>query len=365
MNKQLAYRLSFVMPPPTKTPTRVTTSAPIPATTNTPSPLSWRRAERREGGFSVLEVMVGLVIFTIVMGAVYGLLQVGRSGRLNTNARAEIMQNSRIALNTIGRDIINSGVGYPNVGALIPDDRLTGLFGGAADAGTDPDFVTPLYARNNVNSVNGTLTDQLGIAFIDDSFNGGVSLPISDITNNGRDLTISSGFTNANSQVGDLYLIGGQTSTAALGLLTAKSGNSLLQFQNTDALNINQPGAASAINLIQLPASLQRVNLALYYVTDEDGTGMGSGTLMRNIYGGATGWTAQPLAFGIQNFQIQYILKNGAVVDAPSADQMLNIRQVRISITVRSPEVDPRTNQPYTQTLSATYSARNLDYEKF
>jgi hypothetical protein len=148
-------------------------------------------------------------------------------------------------------------------------------------------------------------------------------------------------------------------------MLTAKQSTDGLHFQSSDPLNINQPGVNSAINLIQLPASLQRVNLALYYVTDEDGAGPGSGTLMRNVYGGSTGWTAQPLAFGIENFQVQYILKDGTVLDAPDSDQMLNIRQVRISVTVRSPEIDPRTNAPFTQTLSATYSARNLDYEKF
>lgn len=319
----------------------------------------------RHAGFSVLELAVGITIFTIVMGAVYGLLQVGRSGRLNTTMRAEVLQNARVALNTLGRDIINAGVGYPNVGALVPDNRLAGLFGGADDENTDPDFVTPLHARNNVNTVNGALTDQLSIAFVDDSFNGGISLPVSAINSTGQDLVIATGFSNTPCRIGELYLIGGQTSTAALGQLTAKQGSNELRFQNSDALNINQPGATSAIDLIQLPASLQRVSLALYYVTDEDGTGPGSGTLMRNVYGGATGWTAQPLAFGIENFQVQYILKNGTVVDAPDADQMLNIRQVRISITVRSPELDPRTNQPFTQTLSATYSARNLDYEKF
>lgn len=333
-----------------------------------------------QAGFSLIEMIVGVTVFTIVMGAIYGLLQVGRSGRLNTNMRSEALQNSRVAINTIGRDIINAGVGYPNIGALIPDNRVTGLFGGTDDTGTAPDFLTPVFGRNNVNSVNGTMTDQLTMAFIDNSFNGGNSVPISAITGNGQQLTVQTGFTNAPCTVGEIYLIGGQTSAAALGMLTSKTSTDRLNFASGDPLNINQPGTNSAIKLIidpptdateptrRGPASIQRVTLVKYWVRDDDGpTNRGTGTLMRDVYGGTTtpGFASQPLAFGIENFQCQYVMDNGAILDAPTQDLMLGIRQVRISVTVRSPEIDPRTNQPFRQTISATYSARNLEYEKF
>lgn len=326
-------------------------------------------AENRQAGFSLIEMIVGITIFTIVMGAIYGLLQVGRSGRLNTNMRSEALQNSRVAINTIGRDIINSGVGYPNIGALVPDNRVTGLFGGTADSGTDPDFLTPIYGRNNANSVNGTMTDQLSIAFVDNTFNNGTSIPISAIGSSGGQLTIQTGFNNTPCTVGELYLIGGQTSASALGLLTSKTSTDRLNFSSAgDPLNINQPGTASAINLIVLPASIQRVLMVKYWVNDEDGpANPGTGTLMRDVYGGTAtpGFTSQPLAFGIENFQCQYVMDDGTIVDTPTQAQMLGIRQVRIAVSVRSPEIDPRTNRPFRQTISATYSARNLEYEKF
>jgi prepilin-type N-terminal cleavage/methylation domain-containing protein len=321
----------------------------------------------RQSGFSVIEMLIGITVFTIVMGAVYGLLQLGRASRLNTNMRAEALQNARIALNTLGRDIINSGVGYPNIGAMIPDDRVTGLFGGTADADTNPDFLTPLYTRNNAIAVNGVMTDTLTVAFVDNAFNNGVSIPISAITASGANLTVQSGFTNTPCNIGDIYLISGQTSAAALGILINKASTDKLIFSSgaADPLDINQPGVNSAINLISLPASLQRVRLVQYYLTDEDGTASGSGTLMRNEYGGATGWSAQPLAYGVENFQCQYIMKDGAILDQPAAAQMQNIRQVRLSLTVRSPDIDPRTKQPFRETITATVSARNLEYEKF
>ena len=58
----------------------------------------------QDAGFSVIEMMVGIVVFTIVMGSIYGLLMVARGGRINTNQRSEIMQNARIAINTMSRD---------------------------------------------------------------------------------------------------------------------------------------------------------------------------------------------------------------------------------------------------------------------
>ncbi|HWC77411.1 MAG TPA: hypothetical protein VG778_08110, partial [Blastocatellia bacterium] len=129
---------------------------------------------------------------------------------------------------------------------------------------------------------------------------------------------------------------------------------------------LNNPGENSPIAKIQAPASLLRVSWVSYFLTPEDGNGTGTGTLMRRVYGGGgeTGWVDQPLAFGIENLQIQYVLISGAVVDVPAANQMDDIRQVLVSVTVRSPDIDPNTNEPFRSTLTTTISARNLVYEK-
>ena len=74
--------------------------------------------------------------------------------------------------------------------------------------------------------------------------------------------------------------------------------------------------------------------------------------------------TDQPLVFGVEDMQVQYVLRNGNVADAPTAAQMEDIRQVRVSVTVRSPDVDPKTNKPYKSTMTASFSTRNLVYEK-
>lgn len=334
---------------------------------------------KRQSGFTLIETVVSLAIFGIVMGAVYGLLHVARAGRVNTSQRTEVLQNVRVALNAMGRDAINAGVGYPNLGALIPDNKLS-LIGVVADGDNTPDFLTPVYAGNSMNSVNGTMTDQMSLLYVDDSFNNGVSIPISAIADTSGTqtvMTVQAGFNNAACNAGDLYLITGNNGSA-IGTLTSKTGANTLNFANSDPLGINSPGAGSAIDSIIPPASVLKLTWVTYYVADEDGNGTGTGTLVRRVYGGfnpAAGvpinWADQPLAFGIENMQIQYVPANGTVVDQPGTAQMEDIRQIRVAVTVRSPDIDPKNidpitglPQPFRSTVTASFSTRNLVYEK-
>lgn len=329
-------------------------------------------SNKAQSGFTIIEVVVSVAIFTIVMGAVYGLLEVARAGRLNTIQRTDVLQNVRVALNTMGRDAINAGVGYPNLGAVIPDDKLS-LIGIAPDADTNADLLTPVYAANNVNSINGLMTDQVTFLFIDDAFNGGSSIPISaiaDPTGATTRMTVSAGFNNSAANIGDVFLLTGNNGSA-IGTLTGTVGADTLNFANTDPLGINNPAGVSPLDNIVPPASLLRLNWVTYYVGPDDGSGMGTGTLRRMVFGGfdaATGTpvrgTDQPLAFGVEDMQVQYVLRNGDVVDAPTTAQMEDIRQVRVSVTVRSPDIDPKTNKPFKSTMTASFSTRNLVYEK-
>ena len=334
--------------------------------------------EGREAGFTIIEIAVSMIIFTIVMGSVYGLLSVARAGRLNVNQHAEVLQNARIAINTMSRDAINAGVGYPNLGATVPDNQISALLGGAADADPDPDVLTPVFGQDNLHVINvrndqgvivAMATDQVTFLFIDDTFNNGTSLPISEVRNQGAELGISAGFTNTPCTQGDVYIVTGQNGSA-LGVFhdgtneVAGVNTDKLTFASGDALAIDNPGASSPVGNILAPASVLRVSWISYFLVQEAGDDTGTGTLMRRVYGGTGGWVDQPLAFGVENLQIQYLLLDGNVVNAPAQNQMEDIRQVRISVTVRSPDIDPATNLPFRSTLTATFNTRNLVYEK-
>lgn len=327
---------------------------------------------KHQSGFTVVEMAVSMAIFGIVMGSIYGLLHVARGGRINTGQRTEVLQGARVALNAIGRDAINAGVGYPNLGALIPDNKLS-LIGVPPDPDNALEFLTPVYAGNNMNSVNGTLTDQVSFLYVDDAFNSGTSLPVSgvsDPTGTLTILTVQGGFNNSVCNVGDLYLITGNNASA-IGMLTSKTGTNTLNFAATDPLGINAPGAKSAIDTLVAPASLWKLAWISYWVSDEDGNGTGTGTLERRVFGGFNAgnstlinWVDQPLAFGVENMQIQYVLADGTVVDLPTPAQMSGIRQIRATVTVRSPDIDPKNNQPFRSSVTSSFSARNLVYEK-
>src|SRR5215813_9512434 len=200
---------------------------------------STAKSAKLETGFTLLEVVVSVAVFTIVMGAVYGVLRVSRGGRINTNQRSEMLQNVRVALNAIGRDAINAGVGYPNAGAVIPDNKLS-ILGLAADADTAQDALTPVYAGNALNQVRAqsfpgqqafpTNTDQVTFLYVDDAFNNGQSLAITTIADSGGTktiLTVQTGFTNGPCNVGDIYLLTGG-SGSSIGQLTSKQGTDKL-----------------------------------------------------------------------------------------------------------------------------------------
>jgi prepilin-type N-terminal cleavage/methylation domain-containing protein len=334
---------------------------------------------KRQSGFTVIEMMVSVLIFTIIIGAIYGLLEVARAGRLNTSQRTEVLQNVRVGLNSLGRDAINAGVDYPNLGAMLPDNMLS-LVGGANDADGNPDFLTPVYAANDANPVNGIATDQVTFLYVDDSFNSGTSIPVSAVSAPAvptTTLTVAPGFNNSPFRIGDIYLVTGQNGSA-IGMLTGRTGASTLTFANTDPLGINNSGNNAAINRVTPPASVLKLMWVTYFVADQDGNATGTGTLMRRVYGGfnsgsntLVNWVDQPLSFGVENMQIQYVLRGGNVVDIPAADEMEDIRQVRVSVTVRSPDLDPKNLDPVTKqprpfrsVVSTSFSTRNLVYEK-
>jgi hypothetical protein len=77
------------------------------------------------------------------------------------------------------------------------------------------------------------------------------------------------------------------------------------------------------------------------------------------VFDDETPWLDMPLAQGVRDLQIQYVMADGTVVDSPAAPA--GVRQVRFTVTVDSPEPDPHTGEPTTLTLSST---RNLGYEE-
>lgn len=66
-----------------------------------------------QGGFSLIELMVAMVITLIVSGAIYGLLAGGQNAFRREPELTERQQNIRMSMDLIMRDVSNAGAGLP------------------------------------------------------------------------------------------------------------------------------------------------------------------------------------------------------------------------------------------------------------
>lgn len=330
-----------------------------------------------QAGFSLIELAVVVAVFTVVSTAVYGLLAVGRADSFTARQRVEMLQNVRISLESIGRDALNAGIGFPRDGAAIPDNKLL-IFGYTADVDPDLDRITPVIAGDNVNPntlnpVAGTKTDQVTFLFQDDQFNNGQPVSVTSI-NATQQLRLAPAVAATSiCAVGDLYIVWGATTALAMATAVPGGANNAVDCLNGDPIGLNQSGATGPLAAVGLgTTTLYKVSMVTYYVTTD-------GTLMRRAWGNPTalagagvtvanpalGYYDEPLAFGVEDLQIRYILApDGTAVTSPSLADRANIRQVQVTITTRSIEVDRRGGLPHRTTLTSTFSTRNLVYSK-
>lgn len=349
---------------------------------------------QKQGGFTLLELLVSMTIFLIVVALVYGILQVGRVDRNRSSRRSDILKNARIAVHMIGRDALNAGLGYHRKGAVAPDDFVSTLLGTSLDADTNRDLITAVMVGDDINTNNlatdtALRTDVVGFCFRDMDFNDGDVINLSSVApapgNPSAALVTASG--SGNTAANDLFLVESDTSQVAIMATAIRSGN-VIEAAPGDPLGLNQPLDGSGQN----GSVLRRCNPPVGDppVQDENCTPYVSttakrffmvgyrvnpdGTLIRTIFGNnRSGTTAadqiqeQPLAYNVEDFQITYVLQDGTVTTDPAAAgvvEMLNqVRQITVSIRVQSTEVDEQTKQLISVSFTATFSTRNMEYD--
>jgi type II secretory pathway pseudopilin PulG len=342
-------------------------------------------------GFSILELLTAMVIFMVVTGSVWGVLQVAQGSRNVVSQQNQLSKNVRVSLNLLGRDAYNAGYGYPLRNTVVlPDNAVSTLLGIPNDLDINiRDTVPPIISGNNVtlntfNTAANVYTDQVTFLYKDTTFNlvpagnpNAISTPLAinaaTTTVGGIDEIVPLSGVNTACAVNDLYLVTGNTGST-LGVATALVGANTVQFANGDVLGFNLTGAAGPLRAITVPASVQKVFMVTYFVTAD-------GILTRREYVNrppvvpAVPYIDEPLVYDVENFQIRYVMDNGALSDNPSAgpdgipgngdDTQANlaaIRQVRFTVSVRSRE-KRADNQYYRETMTATYSTRNLGYD--
>lgn len=352
-----------------------------------------------EGGFSLIEAMVAMVIFLIVIGSVYGLLQVGLIDRNRASRHSDVLKNARAAMHLIGRDALNAGLGYNKSGALVPDNFISTRLGTPADADTTRDTLTAVSGGNNIFANvlltdSNSRTDVIAFAFRDLTFNGGNVLTLSDsYAKSGAPATAvlqTPAGGAASARVFDLFLVESQSSQMAIMATAVPNTNNQIEVAPNDPLGINQAldGTGENRSILKKCATMDEDDCLTYSATAAKRFFWVSyrvnadGTLIRTIYGNNSGAAAtqqiqeMPLAYNIEDLQIQYVLENGKVTDDPAAgpdgviatadDTPLDfnlVRQITVTLKVQATENDEQLKKPETITLTSTFSTRNLEYD--
>jgi type II secretory pathway pseudopilin PulG len=355
-----------------------------------------------EAGFSLIELMISAVLLLIVTGAVLGLLELGRMDRNRASRSSDTLKNARAAMHLIGRDALNAGLSFNRNGAFVPDNFLDGHLGIDGDDDTNRDLLTAVIAGNNINT-NGLMqdtngrTDVVSFVYRDLAFNNGAKIELQEAVPlaGSPDTPVIVTLPNQASRVNinDLFIVESDSTQVAV-MATGRQQTNKVVAAPADPLGMNQPLNESGSNVSLLRKCVSPVdpddppmdNCTIYNASMKKMIWIGyfvreDGTLIRKIFGNNgddpnNQVQEQPLAYGIENMQISYVLADGTVMEDPVAGVdgirgneddvqglMNSVRQVTVTLTVQSRDSDEQTGAPRTITLTSSYSTRNLEYD--
>jgi type IV pilus assembly protein PilW len=277
-------------------------------------------------GFTLIEVMAAIVIFSIVLTAVFATFTFQAQSYTTQSRVAEMQQNLRMSLDTLQRDIRMAGYGI-NTDITVPGSVIGGsgtvVLRGfyPADGGSSaPDGIYILYTYDVDNTVPALAPTRTATNAVT-AGNSAFTVTVDNGTGTRFDnnaLVILSNNTSA-----DLYQVTGSTANS----ITFGSGSV-----------INSAGHG-ANHYYDVGSKVSLARFVHYYI---DTTVAAHPTLMVSKVGGTV---SQPLAEDIEDLQFKYGVAAtsdnalvSSVVDGSSltASQLLLIRRVQLSIVARS-----------------------------
>lgn len=230
-----------------------------------------------EKGLTTMELLIAMAIFLVVISSVYGILKIGNQSRSTINSRTDNIKNVRLALNSIGREAINAGLGYNRIGGTVPDDFTNYNFSMPADPDSDSDLLTAISVGHNINGSNlsksGEKNDEIAFAFRDFQFNNGFPIVITDVqTKNGQLVLKTPNGACANCRPYDLFLIEtGQGRQAVILSTDIVDNNQIVLGGQTDPLDINYGKGGKALKKAQkdVDDATKKLADAIKKLTDE------------------------------------------------------------------------------------------------
>jgi hypothetical protein len=357
---------------------------------------------QNQSGFSLIELSFSMLVFMMITGTMFGLLELGRNDSSRAGRQSDALKNARVANYLIGRDIVNAGLGYHKSGAGIPDGQLNQKFAVPLDGNGLRDVLTSISVGDNVtaNTIDPTRpNDVISLIYRNLDFKNGSPIKVIDeISTSANKIivkTLPGGATGVN--VYDLFLAENDFTQVLVMVSEVDAANDKLTFTFGDPLGINQlryggttPAANSLLRkcansldiactdydaVAQIGVRLKKVVWTSYKIDS-------TGTLIRYTYGNNAGANAaaqtqaQPLIYGVKSMQFEYGMKDGTVSVDPAAgvdgirgntddDQyaMNLIRQATLLLEIHASENDEKMAARQIVKLSTTFSTRNLQYD--
>jgi prepilin-type N-terminal cleavage/methylation domain-containing protein len=351
-------------------------------------------------GFSLIELIVAMGLFTVVMGVTLGGLSSVMQGNDLVRNVASMNDSARAGMDLMVRDLLQVGSGLPASHAVaipsgddpedaerirIPGPPETNFMTAATDL-----VLAAVIPRNGAGpTIDGVATDVLSVLMADNTF---VDVSLTAVADD--QVTVAAGPTlgsGADRVVpGQLMMISKGSVTTLVQVTNVDADNRILFFEENDSLRLNQPDAPNG-NLAALNAEepvnsaaatrISRLRMITYYL--DNTTEPAHPRLVRRINNGHPGdfdneTLGTAVALDVIDLQFTYDISDGVnnpggveMNDAdrttdgscdPSVCSETQIRKINVRIVSRAPNPNQARTNFLTNVLETQVSLRAMAF---
>jgi prepilin-type N-terminal cleavage/methylation domain-containing protein len=301
------------------------------------------RRKKREGGFSLLEMVVAMALGTIVLGAAVSIYIQGVNATWTVSQRAELQQDFRAASNLLTKDLSLAGAGLGQGASIqLPTSATLPLYGcaqttgtcyinsGAGETypvqGTTPYLYGLLPGYQEGPTVNTMATDIVTVVYTDPTF--ALDCYTASVTNSTTvtftlpgtlSCTLPTNISTPQAvndagvglTAGDLVWFTFGTSNVVAEVTTAATSGGVVVFASGDKLNMNQASSAArslASKTTGTTGTAERILVITYYLDSS----VTPTRLMRQV----SGHTPMPVAENVVYLNFTYDLFNTTTTTA-------------------------------------------------
>jgi hypothetical protein len=349
-----------------------------------------------DAGYSLVELLVSMGIFTVIMGATMGGLADVIRGNDTVLQMASMNNSVRAGMDLMVRDLLQVGSGLPaSHSVTIPSGlgaipvRIPGPPGTSFQT-TTADLALPAVMpfAGQGPAIDGVATDALTVLMADNAF---LDVALSSVANTNVVVVPGTNLSTGPDRVtpGQLMLISKGSANTLVQVTAVDAGARRITFTDGDSLNLNQSGAAEG-NMTALNSKapdnsaaatrISRIRMISYYI--EDSTDPDHPRLVRRVNNGDPGTFDNDLgtavALDATDLQFAFDIVNGTNnpgdvemnpadligtgACAPNPCGRTQVRKVNVTMTGRSQNKVPPRMVYLHNTLESQVSFRGMAF---